>query len=230
MFFLPCCTIVFLFCMLSLNSLWPPIALQFTWTNNRGKEEAVWKCKVGLDRTDAFYDFYTQSKLEWMLMEVNLLWRRTHRGEGGRIPFFCRHCGETMKNKHQLGHHRKRNLCPAYSVPLQEPLKMFPILPPFVTEAVLRKVFKSLSLPLPYACGGKATSEDELEGSDLDLDLDDDGMGDDGMSGGQEPIIISDVEDSDFEEEEEVPLQKRRRVQVLVKPKVEGGTSSSSSP
>jgi hypothetical protein len=34
------------------------------WTNNRGKEEAVWKCKVGLDRKDAFYDFYTQSELE----------------------------------------------------------------------------------------------------------------------------------------------------------------------
>jgi hypothetical protein len=50
----------------------------------------------------------------------------------------------------------------------------------------MRKVFKSLSLLLPYACGGKAImpSKDELEGSDLDLNLDDDGVGDDGVSGG----------------------------------------------
>jgi hypothetical protein len=60
----------------------------------------VWKCKGALHRKDPVYDFYTQSELEWMLVEVNLLWRREQRGDDGRIPFFCRYCGVTMKNKH----------------------------------------------------------------------------------------------------------------------------------
>jgi hypothetical protein len=159
----------------------------------------VWKCKGVLHKKEPVYDFYTQSELEWMLVEVNLLWRREHRGNDGRIPFFCKYCGVTMKNKHHLGYHRKRNECPDYCVPTNEPLKMFPILPSSVTQGVLRELFSSLSLPLPSACGRKATANDEGDTSDDEqavLDLEDKGVSD-----VQGPIILSEEEDSKFDDD-----------------------------
>jgi hypothetical protein len=162
MLFLPCSKVVVAyaacFACISLTAIRLCCYVQVTWPNEDGDEEAVWKCK-GAYKNDPLYDYYTQSELEWMLVEVNLLWRRNKRADDGKIPFYCRLCGKTMKNKHVLGHHRKRNQCPIYTVPPQPPLKMFPILPSSVTQGVLREVFKSLSLPLPYACGGKAADE-----------------------------------------------------------------------
>jgi hypothetical protein len=200
-------------------------SVQFTWINDSDEEEAVWKYKGSLHRHDPVYDYYIQSKLEWMLVEVNLLWRRNYRGDDGRIPFYCRHCGVTMKNKHYLGHHRKRNQCLEYIVLPKDPLKMFPILSSSITQGVLREVFKSLSLPLPVACGGKRTEEDDLEEEVPEVDLEEDPV-----CKFQEPIVISEEDDFDFDDDS-VPLVKRRRFQHVREPKSHnsfGGRAQSS--
>jgi hypothetical protein len=99
---------------------------------------------------------------------------------------------------------------------------MLPILPSSVTQGVLREVFKSLSLPLLYAYGGKATVNDNRDTSDDDhavLDLEDDGVGD-----VQGTIILSEEDDSKFDDAIALVF-KRRRIQHIRKAKKNNASS-----
>jgi hypothetical protein len=79
-----------------------------------------------------------------------------------------------------------------------------------------------LSLPLPYACGRKATDEDGLKSSEEDQSQVD--LEDDRVVNPQTPIILSE-EDSDFDDEV-IHMTKKRRVQRLVNKRLEGGSTS----
>jgi hypothetical protein len=87
----------------------------------------------------------------------------------------------------------------------------------------LRDLFSSLSLSLPATCRGKATTDDEGDTSEDEqavLDLEDEGVGD-----VQGPIILSEEEDSEFDEDV-APVFKRRRVQRVGEAKRKIGSSS----
>ena len=118
---------------------------------------------------------YTISEFEWMVVEVNALWRRRHKTfsmKYKRIPFFCRICNRDMVDKSELGWHRQQDLCPMYGAKKDGPLKMFPV-NGSKGNSEIAAVFKKYNIKLPWQNGGSGGVRPKGEPSMVSVDNED---------------------------------------------------------
>lgn len=76
-------------------------------------------------------DAYTWSECEWLMVEVNTLWRRARAEVGDvdkrtKLPFFCQYWNHDMVDNGHLGWHRQTDQCPEYDKAKYENLKIYP--------------------------------------------------------------------------------------------------------
>ncbi|KAG0622925.1 hypothetical protein M758_3G134000 [Ceratodon purpureus] len=114
----------------------PVIVCQSTWTSKTPNRDA-----------------FTWSEYEWLMVEVNTLWRRAKAeviGSGIRkkIPFVCRHCNQDMVDKSYLGWHRQTDQCNGYDMAKQGMLKIFPSMGQDGNKAA-RAVFTKYGMNIP---------------------------------------------------------------------------------
>ena len=119
-------------------------------------EEKVILCTTVWTNKPRMREAYTISEFEWMVVEINALWRRKHRTlnmKSKRIPFFCRICNRDMVDKSELAWHRQQDLCPMYDAKKDGPLKMFPV-NGTKGNAEIAAMFKKYNMKLPWQNGG----------------------------------------------------------------------------
>ena len=118
---------------------------------------------------------YSISEFEWLVVEVNALWRRKHRAlkqKSKRIPFFCRLCNENMVDKSELAWHRQKDLCVLYDRKKDGPLKMFPV-NGAKGNSEIAAVFRTYNMKLPWQNGGTGGERPEDEPSVGEVDPED---------------------------------------------------------
>lgn len=138
----------------------------------RGKEgaEEVIVCQGVYTSRKAIWDAYTITEFDWMVLEVNTMWRRNYRvssGDGGRsrVPFYCRYCETNMADKSVLGLHLQKGLCENYNPKVSGQLKMFPMTKEQGNNSI-RAVFERYRIELPWQCGGTGGKPDESDDED----------------------------------------------------------------
>ncbi|KAG0575311.1 hypothetical protein KC19_VG335600 [Ceratodon purpureus] len=103
---------------------------------------------------DANWDAFTKSEHDWLMVEVNLLYRSEGEvsEEKGKIqlkiPFICKYCNAEMVDKATLGWHRKSGACPGYEYREFGPLKIYPARG-LDRNKVARAVFNKYNLKIP---------------------------------------------------------------------------------
>lgn len=152
----------------------PPIQ-QVTVKNKKGEFENVILCTTVWTDKPRMREAYSISEFDWMVVEVNALWRRKHRTvnmKAKRIPFFCRLCNRDMVDKSELAWHRQQDLCPMYDALKDGPLKMFPV-NGAKGSSEIAAVFKTYKIKLPWQNGGTGGERPEDEPSVGEVELED---------------------------------------------------------
>lgn len=143
--------------------------------NKRGELENVILCTTVWTDKPRMREAYSISEFDWMVVEVNALWRRKHRTvnmKAKRIPFFCRLCNRDMVDKSELTWHRQQDLCPMYDAVMDGPLKMFPV-NGAKGNSEIAAVFKTYKIKLPWQNGGTGGERPEDEPSVGEVELED---------------------------------------------------------
>ena len=148
---------------------------QISVKNKKGALESVILCTTVWTDKDRMREAYTTSEFDWMVVEVNALWRRKHRTlatKSKRIPFFCRLCNRDMVDKSELAWHRQQDLCSMYDAKRSGPLKMFPV-NGAKGNSEIAAVFRTYNMKLPWQDGGTGGERPEDEPSVGEVDADD---------------------------------------------------------
>ena len=163
------------------------MVLQLMVKNTKGEMEKVILCTTVWTDKPRMREAYTLSEFDWMVVEVNTLWRRQHRTlnmKSKRIPFFCRLCNKDMVDKSELAWHRQQDLCPLYDVTKDGPLKMFPV-NGAKGNSEIAAVFKMYNMKLPWQNrgigGSRPVDESSVETMEMEEAVH---LSNDGSSGG----------------------------------------------
>ena len=121
--------------------------------------EKVIVCQSVWTSYDPNRSAFSMSEHDWLLVEVNLLWRRATATHGSgrarmKIPFVCRFCNVDMVDKAHLGFHRQMDQCPCYDSRECGPLKIYPSRGKD-GNGEARNVFKKYNLKVPWQMLGK---------------------------------------------------------------------------
>ena len=129
--------------------------------------ESVILCTTVWTDKEKMREAYTQSEFDWLVVEVNALWRRKHRTlkmKSKWIPFFCRLWNTNMVDKSELAWHRQQDLCSMYSAKKDGLLKMFPV-NGAKDNSDLKAVFTKYNIKLMWQNGGKGEERPQDEPS-----------------------------------------------------------------
>lgn len=169
---------------------------QVTVKNSKGEMEKVILCTIVWTDKPRMREVYTLSEFDWMVVEVNALWRRQHRTltmKSKRIPFFCRLCNKDMVDKSELAWHRQQDLCPLYDATKNGPLKMFPV-NGAKGNSEIAAVFKMYKMKLPWqnrgTGGSRPVDESSVETMEVEeaVQLSSDGSSGDSAHTTQPPL------------------------------------------
>lgn len=97
-------------------------------------------------------DAFTESQFDYMVVEVNLLYRRDKRPtqefrKKQTILFFCIYCQNNMVDKTELSWHQKMDVCDIYDLVKDGKVKIYPF---YATKGkkAISEVFERHSMPL----------------------------------------------------------------------------------
>lgn len=133
-----------------------------SWPGQNGPE-CISKCQATYSRDPTHIEYYTQSEFDWLLVEVNLLWRRdasrkNRDGSKDRYSWYCRYYECDKKDKADLDKHLVKGLYPTYDYKGKHASKLFP---PYVDKPTVNAYSQKRSPNLAYSYQWHATAEDD---------------------------------------------------------------------
>ena len=176
--FLRCCESVCYECCMfpyAFGLGWLAVCTNVVWPDSQllvegkfGMEEVV-VCTSVAAGYDVNRDAFTESEHDWMMVEINLQYRRevqpVQEKEKNRvkIPFVCKYCDMDFVDKATLGLHRKMEYCECYCYRELGPLKIYPARG-LSGNKIARAVFQKYKLPIPWQMLGKRPTQPKGKG------------------------------------------------------------------
>lgn len=127
---------------------------QFTLLGKYGSKE-VWKCRATFNKEKNIYKYNTKTKFDWLLIEVNLMWKQKNRKimttMQNIIHCYCRYYKEDFKDKNNLAFNQVKKWCPKNNFKNGGYLKMFSVFKNQNQQALVWKSCVAYGLDLLWA-------------------------------------------------------------------------------